>query len=566
MALSPEKNTTTRKLRVGVLVNSDLIPSWANAMLQQIANGDYAEIVVFIKNAAYKSKETGGFLQKAIKYRKHLFYMLLMKIDRQFGRNYPDPDAPVNIQEVFDATPYISIAPEETRFSHRLRPEDAERIQSYRLDVAIRIGFKILRGNFLKCARYGVWSYHHGDNRINRGVPPGFWEVFERWPVTGVIVQILTEDLDSGSILRRSYSQTDPSLVIRNYSRHYWKAVSLLPRALKELHRLGPEAFFVKVNKANRHPEFYSHPLRTLPTNAKVFSLALSHYARCLWEKILALFYRKQWILLYDLARGEQFSRSFWRFKKLVPPKNLCWADPFVLFRNDRHYVFLQQRNGAANQGHIAYIILNPDGRPSEARKILEKPYPLSYPFVFHYEGVDYMIPESGANSTVDLYSCIAFPDRWEYRSTLLQGVRAVGATMLRHDGWWWLFTNIRERPGASFDDELFLFYNSDLLSGSWTPHPLNPIVSDARSARPAGRIFEHNGNLYRPSRDNSGSGMNGMKINHIVNLSTTCYEEVCVNDIGPLWDSSIVQMNTINYLSGLTIIDGLMKRRKFFG
>ena len=51
-----------------------------------------------------------------------------------------------------------------------------------------------------RCAS-GVWSYHHGDNRVNRGGPAGFWEVFEQWDVTGSILQVLSEELDAGKTL-----------------------------------------------------------------------------------------------------------------------------------------------------------------------------------------------------------------------------------------------------------------------------------------------------------------------------------------------------------------------------
>jgi hypothetical protein len=86
----------------------------------------------------------------------------------------------------------------------------------------------------------------------------------------------------------------------------------------------------------------------------------------------------------------------------------------------------------------------------------------------------------------------------------LMINVYAVDPTILRKDGKWWLFVNIRENEGASSLDELFLFYSADLFCRDWTPHPKNPVVSDVKSSRPAGRIFSYNGNIYRPSQNNS--------------------------------------------------------------
>ena len=87
--------------------------------------------------------------------------------------------------------------------------EDILKIKHYNLDVLIRFGFKILRGDILKAAKYGIWSYHHGDNDLNRGGPAGFWEVIEHWDITGSTLQILSEDLDGGKILYKSFSMTD---------------------------------------------------------------------------------------------------------------------------------------------------------------------------------------------------------------------------------------------------------------------------------------------------------------------------------------------------------------------
>ncbi len=56
-------------------------------------------------------------------------------------------------------------------YEHRFPPEAVERIRAADLDVLLRFGFNIIRAQILETARYGVWSYHHGDNREYRGQP-----------------------------------------------------------------------------------------------------------------------------------------------------------------------------------------------------------------------------------------------------------------------------------------------------------------------------------------------------------------------------------------------------------
>ena len=87
---------------------------------------------------------------------------------------------------------------------------------------------------------------------MNRGGPAGYWELIKNWDVTGTTLQILTEDLDGGRLLYKSFSATDKRSFIRNRNNIYWKSVSFIPRKLEELHRDGGDEFLNRVNNLNR--------------------------------------------------------------------------------------------------------------------------------------------------------------------------------------------------------------------------------------------------------------------------------------------------------------------------
>ena len=86
---------------------------------------------------------------------------------------------------------------------YRYPIEDIENIKKLNLDLSIRAGSGILRGDILNVCPNRIVSFHHGDNQVNRGAPPGFWEVYERNPRTGFIIQLLTNELDGGDVLYR---------------------------------------------------------------------------------------------------------------------------------------------------------------------------------------------------------------------------------------------------------------------------------------------------------------------------------------------------------------------------
>ena len=125
-------------------------------------------------------------------------------------------------------------------FVHRFPPEVVEEVRRRDLDVILRFGFNILRGDILSACRYGIWSYHHGDNEFYRGGPAHLWEMVEGQPLSGVILQVLSEDLDAGFVLCKALFPTRSYVSLaRNRFGPYWGTVHFVIWKLFELHRYG---------------------------------------------------------------------------------------------------------------------------------------------------------------------------------------------------------------------------------------------------------------------------------------------------------------------------------------
>ena len=74
-----------------------------------------------------------------------------------------------------------------------------ETLRRYNLDSLILIsGYGIIKEPLLKITPLGVLSYHHGNMRKYRGMPPAFWELYNNENEMGVTVQILSAGLDNG--------------------------------------------------------------------------------------------------------------------------------------------------------------------------------------------------------------------------------------------------------------------------------------------------------------------------------------------------------------------------------
>ena len=386
----------------------------------------------------------------------------------------------------------------------------------------------------------------------------------ENWDVTGSILQILSEDLDGGKVLYKSYSQTDKRSMHRNRNKYFWKSLSFLPRKVEELYKSGEEKFFNKVERQNKYPDFYSNRLFTSRNlnNFTMLKLLIAHILRFLKDRFIHLIYIDQWILLFSLREG--LSSSFWRFHKILPPKDRFYADPFIIQKDDNYYIFIEEYLYDSKKGHISVIKMDKEGNYQKPVTVIDKPYHLSYPYIFEYKGDYYLIPESISNKTIELYKCVDFPLKWELQMKLMENIEAIDTTLFYHRNKWWLFANVVEFPGASSNDELFLFSSEEVLSNTWVPHPLNPIVSDVRKSRPAGSIFVYNTKILRPSQNCSKRYGYGIKINEIKTLNDAEYEEIEVDSIEPNWDNDIKATHTINYHGNLTVIDGVLRRNRF--
>ena len=210
-------------------------------------------------------------------------------------------------------------------------------------------------------------------------------------------------------------------------------------------------------------------------------------------------------------------------------------------------------------------VEIDPNGKYSQPYRVLEKSYHLSYPHIIKHENNYYMIPESLENKTIEIYKCVLFPHKWIFHKNLMENIKAVDNTVFYHNEMWWLFTNLIEIEGGSSHDELFLFYSNELLSNKWISHPMNPIVSDVRTSRPAGNIFITGDKIIRPSQDSSKRYGYGINLNEILILNKDKYLEKKINFIDPEWDDNILGTHTINHVNELTFIDALLKRSKVF-
>jgi len=489
------------KLRVGVFADARLQPRWMVEPLARIAESDFAEV---------RLVEAPEARPRALP----LLWQAYGALDRR----------------VFGADPTDLLCLDE-----HLKPAG----DAFPLDVAFVLG-SLDDLALSRRARHGAWRFQ----------ADGLREVIDAAPLTGSGVTVRLPGASTSRIAYRSWSRTYPFSVARNRDQVLRKTGEFAARALRELQRSGP-GWIERCKEAQIPAESVT------PGLAGLSSLATRAAKRGI-EKALNV---EQWFLAFKFGASE-VAPDLEGFTRIVPPKDRDWADPFVLEKNGRWFVFFEELPYAARKAHISVIEIDAAGRWSKPVRVLERDYHLSYPFVFEEDGDLYMLPESAKNRTLELWRCVDFPTRWRLERTLMEGVRMVDATLHRAAGRWWLFANCAPGDSRIYDDELNLFH-AERLDGDWQPHPANPVKSDARCARPAGRLFSRDGALFRPAQVCVPRYGAGIALHRVTKLTTGEYAERQVARLVPPEASGLLGLHTMNHAGDLTVVDAFARRRR---
>jgi hypothetical protein len=519
-------------LRIGVVLGGTTVSRWAARVLDEIDACPVAEIVGFVH------------APEPLPVRESWLFRLYRRLDAHRFASVLNPLEDVDVGARLAGVP-------------EARGVDVDvTIPQWDLDVML-----VLEGRaeplMRNCAAHGAWFYHHGDPRSYRGDPPLFWEIYDGAPISGTVLLRHTADTDTLEVIYESFSATDPISLRRSRARIYAKTAEFVVRKLRDLHHDRELGVVARLDTGQA-------PMRRAPTNAQMLRFGCRLAVRLGRQQAGKALGHQQWFIAYQRRRsGVPAAETFRGARVLVPPRDRFFADPCLVDWHGACLMFFEEFDVAEGKGVISCCRLMPDGRCSRPQVVLERPYHLSYPFVFFVGDQPFMLPETAQNGSIELYRTDSFPGGWTLDSVLLADIRAVDPTLIERDGRYWLFANVAT-GAASPNDELFLF-SAESLRGPWTSHLRNPVVSDVRSARPAGRPFtDEHGRLVRPSQDCSGRYGSAVVFNRIDELSTERYRETAIGRLEPSWRRSNVGTHTYSRSATWEAVDGRVWRRTF--
>ena len=531
-----------RKIRFGVMVDGDTVEQWQFDTIKLLIDNDI-ELALIIKNGD-ETKPYKSFGDKMIHYP---YRQILFRIWHRFWFK-PEAKRRTSFAEMCHGASLpveMTVMPIIKGISTYFKSEDVEKIKAFDLDFILRFGFDIIRGDVLTAAKYGIWSFHHDDERVVRGGPPGFWEFMRDIPRNGVILQQLTDELDKGLILKRIQLDTVLHSYKFNLNRLLEESVFMPLQVAKELIVNGKLESELSQSKA---------PIQHPPRNF----MMLKYFWLCLWRKVVFhwnyYFRQEDWNVGYCMHPFEMdFHQSLQStIHWLKPPKSDYFADPFIITTKDETYLFFEWFSNKNGKADLA--VAKKSENFEVYHKITDFPEHRSYPFVFEYQDVIYCIPEANKTNRVSLYR---FVESWhgaslQWDCDLLHGY-FVDSTLYHHnDGRWYLFTT----PQNQAHTHLLLFVADD-LRGPYRPHYNNPVKVDCHCARPAGKITKTDGELVRPAQSSTRHYGESITLNRIIQLNEYQYIEKEVKEIKPDNNWSYNKgVHTLNSDGDITVFD----------
>ena len=540
------------RLRFGIVLDGSTVDAWKAATLDHLERSGLAELTVVVIVGGNRVGTPARRPQRAA--RSSLRETMGQAAFRAFATHASRSRA----LRPFDGVAWnddvttvrVSRAP-ATSPGFPLQEADLEKIRRLGLDFVLWFLPAAPAGGLLEIAGHGVWTFRFGGQERYEGQPAGFWELVAGESVVRAALERATLPGEDALVLREGWFATAPESYARTRDRFYLGAAGWPAHVCREI-LLGGAV----VRRAS--------PVRPVARRA----ISLRTFGRFLAVVTRARL-GKYWHhgMRHDDWNIGVVQAPVASFVAGVPVRDVAWApvrrghyaaDPFG-WSDDRGAQILYE-----DYSH-------PHGQASIARRRWsrergwERPVPaldigshLSYPFLIEHEGRRLLLPKSRASGRLALYEADPVDGAWRPLADLGLGGDFADATMHERDGRWWLFA-VRSDP-LNPATALHLWF-ADQPEGPWQEHPLNPVVVDVRSARPAGPLFRAGGELYRPAQDCSTGYGDRLAIKRVLTLTTERFDEELVRFLEAERDGPFRHgLHTLTGVGDVTLVDG--KRR----
>jgi hypothetical protein len=550
-------------MKIGILIKEfEMLGNWELRIIDEIIKDPTLELALLIHDGriGHNSPKTLKAKIKRLFKSRNIIGILLfnfqLKVETKLFKKKITADKSKIIGELKKINK-VRVRPKRKGYFDVFDKNSVKEIKKYNLDIILRHEFNIIRGELLHVSKYGIWSFHHADNSINRGGPPGFWEIVLKQSAVGVTLQKLTPELDGGLVIDKAFYNLHWS-VVKTSQNIFEGSVSIL---FKNIRKLQNDNF-----NPLSSPVYYN-PLYKTPKLGFIIKY-LSNFYFTLLSKVLELVNYKIFRTRYAcwtlfIGKGNFINSTLFRLKPVKLPRNEFWADPFILNYQDSNYIFFENYDYETKKGKISCGRIN-NYELVDVVDVIEKKYHMSYPFIFKENKDIFLMPETSDNNRLELYKCIDFPLNWELYSTAFEGEKIVDASIyICKNKNKWLFLNKAIDINAPDNSDLYIYKIDSLDFKKLEPHKNNPVIINSKIARNGGAIFEYKNEIFRPSQANiEGVYGRGLNINKIKKLTIDEYVEETIITTQPNFHKGLISMHHLHQSNDIFVIDAAYKKK----
>ena len=543
-----------KKLKIGLILEDEYINRHLKELIEWISSQAEMEISHYLvsdnvpdtQSSKVKKLFSLTFIKK---YLNSHFKKLIMRYEEK--RNLSNSRLHSNILKKFKITEFeINKFVYHAQFSKNgisvvFEEDSLEKLKELNLDVLLRFNKRILRGGILNLNKFGILSLHLGDDMKYRGGPSGFWEVYNKEPNSGFIIQQLTENLDNGNLLFRGQISTEKTWLL-NRAELNLRSYFYLKQTLK------------KIATNQKLPNFienvpYTDRVYRNPTNYQLIKYILMR----IQNKLNDLNFNNK-----NNRYQVGFQKNTWgnlEYRKSIFIENeegTFNADPFVIEKNNKSYCFVECFNYSEKKAKINVYELSEKGYVFVGTA-LEESFHLSFPYIFEFNNEIYMVPESSKNRDIRLYKCQNFPLDWKLQEVLIDNIDAADNIIFQKDNRWWLMTNEDPLKLNNHNYQMNIYYSDNLLNGEWVSHKNNPIIMDSSKARNAGLVFDGD-SIFRVSQAFGFYKKYGenFSLNKIEFLDTNNYSEKTFSTHTKFFDKNILGSHHLHSNNIFSVFD----------
>jgi hypothetical protein len=371
-------------------------------------------------------------------------------------------------------------------------------------DVLIKFGMGLLKVPPRERLAIPILSYHHGDPAKFRGRPAGFYELAQGEPTVGQVVQILSNQLDSGRIVAAAETKA---------FRHSYRAT------LVEAYRHSPLLLQTGISNALEGQTWQPAqwgPAYRLPGNTAVAHFLLARVRAGISHLLYGLTRTKRWSvatapapepLTIEGVAAQLEDQAQWR-AVVTPAGYRFLADPFF---HPEEGLLAEALSAASGQGEIVHVA---DGLAS---RVSGRGGHFSYPAVTG----GYVVPEISEWSALSAYPLAGGRFGEPIALNLPGRPRLLDPTPFRHADTLFLFGNV-----ASEGQSVLRLWVAEGLDAEFAAHPASPIRISPNGARMAGIPMPIDGAIIRVGQDLRRAYGDGITFFRVARIDREHYQE----------------------------------------